>query len=550
VSPTRRILALGGASVLVPACALLAAAVAGLAVGQWTLVAAVVDAVVSRRAGPAALAGPLVALLGVWAVRSAVVAARDRLADAVSTRVRADARMALARKLLRLGPGSVADERAGELASTATEGVSALDAFVARFLPGAVTAAVTTPLVIAAVLVLDPLSGALLLVTAPLVVVFVWLVGTRAAAAAAERWEALGRLGALLLDTLRVLPTLVTFGRARTGVRWLNEASEAYRTTTLRVLRVAFLSGFVIEFGASLCVALVAVTVGIRLFEGQLGFERALLVLLLAPEVFAPLRALGADHHARLESLPAARRLFALLDQPEPTRGDRRLPTGVPPVRLDGVTVRHGDQNVLDHLDLDLPPGSRTAVVGPSGVGKTTLLEVLLGFRAPDTGEILIAGVPLSEVDPDVWRAKIAYLPERPWLLPGSIAANVRLGRPDATDAEIERALARAAALDFIRRLPDGIATRVGEDGAWLSGGERLRIGLARVFVADAAVVLLDEPTSQLDSGNEAAVLTALAEVARGRTVITVTHRPALLPEHDRVLELTGGRLREAQVVE
>jgi thiol reductant ABC exporter CydD subunit len=550
VSPTRRVLALGGAGVLVPACALLAAAVAALAIGQWTLVAGVVDAVVSRRATPATLVGPLLALLGAWAVRSAVVAARDRLAAAVSTRVRADARMALARKLLRLGPASVADERAGELASTATEGVSALDALVARFVPGAVTAAVTTPLVVAAVLVLDPLSGALLLVTAPLVVVFVWLVGTRAAAAAAERWEALGRLGALLLDTLRVLPTLVTFGRARTGVRWLSEASEAYRTTTLRVLRVAFLSGFVIEFGASLCVALVAVTVGIRLFEGQLGFERALLVLLLAPEVFAPLRALGADHHARLESLPAARRLFDLLDQPEPVRGRRSLPVGVPALRLAGLTVRHGEQTVLDHLDLDLPPGSRTAVVGPSGGGKTTLLDVLLGFRTPDTGEILVAGVPLSEVDPDAWRATIAYLPERPWLLPGSIAANVRLGRSDATDAEVERALARAAALDFVRRLPDGTATRVGEDGAWLSGGERLRIGLARVFVADAAVVLLDEPTSQLDPGTEAAVLTALAEVARGRTVVTVTHRSALLPEHDRVLELTGGRLREAQVVE
>jgi ATP-binding cassette, subfamily C, bacterial CydD len=543
------VLGLGGARALVPACALLAAAVAGLAIGQWALVAMVIDDVVSRRASPAVLIAPLVTLLAVWALRSAVVAARDRMAAAVSTRVRSAARMALAGKLLRLGPASVADEQAGELTSTATEGVSALDALVGRFVPGAVTAAVTTPLVVAAVLVLDPLSGVLLLVTAPLVVVFVWLVGTRAAAAAAERWEALGRLGALLLDTLRVLPTLVTFGRARTGARWLRDASEAYRTTTLKVLRVAFLSGFVIEFGASLCVALVAVTVGIRLFEGQLGFERALLVLLLAPEVFAPLRALGADHHARLESLPAARRLFGLLDQPEPVRGDRRPPAGVPPVRLAGVTVRHGDRAVLDHVDLDLPPGSRTAVVGPSGVGKSTLLQVLLGFRTPDAGEVLVAGLPLSEVDPDAWRARIAYLPERPWLLPGSIADNVRLGRADATDAEVQRALDRAAAGDFVRRLPDGLATRVGEDGAWLSGGERLRIGLARVFVADAAVVLLDEPTSQLDPGTETAVLTALAEVGRGRTVVTVTHRSALLPEHDRVLELTDGRLRETQVV-
>jgi thiol reductant ABC exporter CydD subunit len=522
-------------------------AVAALSVLQWALVATVVAAVVGGRTSPVALTGLLITLLVVWAARSAVVGVRERLAATVSTRVRSEARMAFARKLLRVGPSAVAEERTGELASTATEGVSALDALVARFVPGAVTAALVTPLVIAVVLVLDPLSGGLLLVTAPVVVVLLWLVGARSAASAAERWETLSRLGALLVDTLRVLPTLVTFGRG--GTRSLTRASEAYRTTTLRVLRTAFLSGFVIEFGASLCVALVAVTVGIRLFEGELGFGRALLVLLLAPEVFAPIRALGADHHARLESLPAARRLFDLLDQPEPITGERQLPVGVPSVRLSGVSVRHDARTVLDHLDLDLPPGSRTAVVGPSGVGKTSLLEVLLNLRTPDAGEVLVAGVPLPELDPAAWRARIAYLPERPWLLPGSIAANVRLGRPEATDAEVERALAEAAALEFVRRLPDGIATRVGENGARLSGGERLRIGLARVFVADPAVVVLDEPTAQLDPDSEAAVVSALARLARGRTVVTVTHRTALLPEHDRVLELADGRLRQPEAV-
>ena len=546
-SPTRRILGWPAARALVPGCALLAAAVAALVVVQWALVASVVDAVVSRRTSPSALTGLLVALLGVWAARSAVVGVRERWAAAVSTRVRSEARMALARKLLRVGPGPASEQRAGELASTATEGVSSLDALIARFVPGAVTAAVVTPLVVTVVLVLDPISGAILLGTAPLVVVFVWLVGTRAAASAAERWETLSRLGALLVDTLRVLPTLVTFGRG--GTRSLTEASEAYRTTTLRVLRAAFLSGFVIEFGASLCVALVAVTVGIRLFEGELRFDRALLVLLLAPEVFAPLRALGADHHARLESLPAARRLLALLDQPEPVTGTRTPPAGVPSVRLRGVTVRHGGQAVLDRLDLDLPPGSRTAVVGPSGVGKTSLLEVLLGFRTPDAGEVVVGGVPLPELDPAAWRAKIGYLPERPWLLPGSIAANVRLGRPEATDTEVDRALASASALEFVHRLPAGTATQVGEDGAWLSGGERLRIGLARVFVADPAVVLLDEPTAQLDPQSEAAVVTALVRLARGRTLVTVTHRTALLPDHDRVLELADGRLRQPEAV-
>jgi ABC-type transport system involved in cytochrome bd biosynthesis fused ATPase/permease subunit len=307
----------------------------------------------------------------------------------------------------------------------------------------------------------------------------------------------------------------------------------------MKVLRTAFLSGFVLEFGATLCTALVAVTVGVRLFEGHLPFETALLVLLLTPEFFAPLRALGADHHASLEGRPAAERLFALLDAPVPVRGERAVPAGVPHVRLVGVGVGP----VVDGVDLDLPPGSRTALVGPSGAGKTTLARLLLGLTPPERGTVLVDGVPLAEIDPGAWRVRTAYVPERPYLLPGTVADNVRLGRPDATDAEVARALARAHAT-FVAALPHGADTPLGEDGARLSGGERLRIALARAFVKDAAVVVLDEPTSQLDPGGEAEVLAALADLAEGRTVLTITHRSAPLALHDRVVELDG-RLRE-----
>jgi ABC-type multidrug transport system fused ATPase/permease subunit len=207
------------------------------------------------------------------------------------------------------------------------------------------------------------------------------------------------------------------------------------------------------------------------------------------------------------------------------------------------VTLSYEGRSVLDGVDLDLPPGSRTALVGPSGAGKSSVLRLLLGFTAPDAGDVLVDGVPLAALDADAWRARVAHVPERPYLLPGTVADNVRLGRPDATDAEVEAALQSAHALEFVRRLPRGLDTLLGEDAARLSGGERLRLALARAFVKDAAVVLLDEPTSQLDAGTEAAVLAALAELAQGRTVLTVTHRSAPLHLHDRVVELHDGRI-------
>jgi ATP-binding cassette subfamily C protein CydD len=387
-------------------------------------------------------------------------------------------------------------------------------------------------------------------VTGPVLVVFLWLVGTHASHSAERQWESLGQLGALLVDTVRVLPTLVAYRRGRSSVRWLASVSEAYRAATMKVLRTAFLSGFVLEFGAALCTALVAVTVGVRLFEGRMEFERALLVLLLAPEFFAPLRSLGGDHHARLEGLPAAVRLFALLDLPEPARGTRPAPTGVPHVQLAAVSVGFDETTVLHDVDLDLPPRSRTALVGPSGAGKTTAARLLLGFGAPDSGAVLVDGVPLTELDPDSWRERVSYVPERPWLLPGSVAENVRLGRAGASDSDVEDALRRAQLLDVVRRLPQGLDTPLGEDGARLSGGERLRLALARALVADAALVVLDEPTSQLDPGSEAAVLSALAELAQGRTLLTISHRDAPLALHDRIVRLVDGRVVDVRTSE
>jgi ATP-binding cassette subfamily C protein CydD/ATP-binding cassette subfamily C protein CydCD len=546
--PVRRVLSLPPVRRLTLLCGVLAVPLVALVVLQWTLVTWFVAAVFARTATPADHLGLLAGALGCWLARAALVAVRERLAARTSTRVRREMRAELARALLRRGPDAVAGERAGELVTTATEGVAKLDGIVARYAPATASAGVVPLLLMVVVLVLDLPSGGLLLLGGPLIVLFLWLVGTRAAASSRAQWETLGQLGALLVDTVAVLPTLVGYGRARGAVGWLGGIGERYRVATMKVLRTAFLSGFVLEFGATLCTALVAVTVGIRLFEGGMTFERALLVLLLTPEFFAPLRALGADHHAGLEGRPAAERLFALLDADGQPRGTAPVPAGAPHVRLRGVTLSYDGRAVLDGVDLDLPPGSRTALVGPSGAGKSSVLRLLLGFTAPDAGDVLVDGVPLAALDADAWRARVAHVPERPYLLPGTVADNVRLGRPDATDAEVEAALRSAHALEFVRRLPRGLDTPLGEDAARLSGGERLRLALARAFVKDAAVVLLDEPTSQLDAGTEAAVLAALAGLAQGRTVLTVTHRSAPLHLHDRVVELHEGRIASGVV--
>jgi ATP-binding cassette, subfamily C, bacterial CydD len=537
----RRALRLPGCRRLAVLAAAAACGSAGVLVIQWALLAEIITALVERRATPDDLVGLLAALLAAWALRAGIAAGRDLLAARASSDVRAELRLRLVDKLLRLGPEAVGREREGELVGTATEAVTRLDALVARFVPSVVTAIIVPGVLIVVVTVLDPGSALILGLTAPLLIIFLWLVGTLAGRSADRQWQTLSRLGALLVDVVRVLPTLVSYGRARVTVRWLGEVSEAYRRTTLRVLRTAFLSGFVLEFGAALCTALVAVTVGVRLFEGRLDLQTGLLVLLLTPEFFAPLRSLGADHHARLESAPALERLFAVLDTPEPPRGHRPVPDGAPRIRLEQVRVDRGGRRVLDGVSLELPAGSRTALIGPSGAGKSTVAHLVLGFLRPTTGSVLVDDVPLDELDPDQWRSRIAYVPERPWIAPGTVADNVRLGRPGADDDAVLDALARAQVLDVVSRLPDTIHQELGEGGARLSGGERLRVALARAFVADPDVVVLDEPTADLDESAESAVVAALEQLTVGRTVLTITHRAAPALGHDQVLYLADG---------
>jgi ATP-binding cassette subfamily C protein CydCD len=476
----------------------------------------------------------LVVLAGALVARAAVAWAQDVVAVRASARVKSQLRLALLRRITELGPAWLTGHRTGELAQLATRGVDALDPYFAAYLPQLVLTFVVPPLVIARIWVEDWLSGLVVLLTLPLIPLFLVLVGLMTQLRTKRRWQALERLSHHFLDVVDGLPTLRVFGRAAAQEQTIHRVTDDYRRTTMGVLRIAFLSAFVLELAATMSVALVAVQVGLRLVGGSIGLEAALVVLILAPEAYLPVRQLGANRHAAVEGLAAADRVLSVLETPVPTAGRAAVP---PPVRVfgvevDAVSVR---QPALRATSLRLVPGDVMALVGPSGAGKSTLLSVLLAFRDPTSGTVRIGDVDLTTANPDQWRARVAWVPQHPSLLAATVADNVRLGVPGAGDEEVRRALRRAAADDI------DPARVLGEDGSGLSAGERQRVALARAFLKaerGAELLLLDEPTSHLDSASEARVLAGLRELAAGRCVLMAVHRPALAAAADRVVEV------------
>jgi ATP-binding cassette subfamily C protein CydCD len=431
--------------------------------------------------------------------------------------------------------------RTGELTQLTTRGVDALDPYFARYLPQLLLAGVVTPLFLVAVWVTDWISGLVILVTLPIVVLFMVVAGLAARNSTDRQWYTLERLANHFLDIVDGLTTLRVFGRARAQQDAVESVTDDYRRATMDVLRVAFVSSFVLELFTSLSVAIVAVQVGLRLIAGEVDLHVALVVLLLAPEAFAPLRQLGANHHAAAEGVSVSGRILDVLDAPAPSPGAHPLPAATAGVIVDAVTVRHAEgPTTLAPVSFELWPGEVVALVGPSGSGKTTLVEVLLGFRAPSAGTVRIGGVSLADADRRRWLDQVAWMPQRPTLIAGTVADNVRLGAVDATDADVREALALAAC--------DGIAPDrvLVENGADLSTGQRQRIALARCFLRvrrGAALVLLDEPTAHLDTATEARVLTAVRGLATGRCVLMVAHRPAAVDAADRVVGVAAVEL-------
>ncbi|ABP53300.1 thiol reductant ABC exporter subunit CydD [Salinispora tropica] len=523
--------------------ALLGVLAAGLVLAQATALAALLATAFDGQLNRPALAAFVAAI----SARSLLVWAQGTVSARVAATVKAALRAELLAAVGRRGPTWVAGQRAGQLATLAGRGLDALDAYFTGYLPQLVLS-VTVPIaVLARIFVADWSSAVIIAITLPLIPIFGALLGWQAQAATERQWRRLALLGGHFLDMIAGLPTLRTFGRARGQTEVVRRMADGHRVATMRTLRIAFLSALVLELVATLSVALVAVPVGVRLLGGGLTLQTALLVLLLTPEAYLPLRTAGSRFHASMEGLTAldeALTLSATAPDADTGAGPAE-PDGRGVIRFEGVTVAYDRTTALRDVTLTIRPGERIAVVGPSGAGKSTLLNLLLGFVSPTSGRVTVDGVDLAQADLDAWRRHLAWVPQRAHLFAASLADNIRLGAPDTPDAALADAVRDAALTDVVAALPDGLATRLGERGYGLSSGQRQRVALARAFLRDAPVVLLDEPTARLDSGSESAVLQATRTLVAGRTALLVAHRPALLADADRVLRVADGRITE-----
>ena len=519
----------------VAAVACLGAAAAGLIIVQAQLLANAIAAAFEGGATLAALRGILLALAAVLAGRVAVAWGSEIASYRASAAVKAELRRSFLARAVELGPRWLAGRRSAELTALATDGIEALDGYFSKYLPQLILAAIVPVAVLVRVGLADPVAGLTIAATLPLVPVFGALVGKMTGAYAEQRWRALAVLSHHFLDVVSGLPTLKVFGRSKEQQALIGRVTGDYRQATMATLRVAFLSSLVLELVATMSVALVAVEVGLSLVYGHLGLRTGLLALILAPEAYLPLRQSAAQFHASADGLAAADAAIEVIETPAPPTGDRPAPAARS-IRVEAVSVVHAGRAwpAPAHFSALFRAGEITVLAGPSGSGKSTLLDVLLGFARPSAGRVLIDGDDIAALDAESWRAQVGWVPQQPYLFPGTVAANIRLGWPDATDDAVAAA-ARAAALDDLPL--DRLVT---ERGGGLSSGQRRRVALARALLPGRPVLLLDEPTAGLDPETEERVLAALsAQAAAGRIVLIAAHHPRVIAAADRVAWLT-----------
>ena len=525
---------------------------------QAALLGAIVQEVLIGHEGLRHTVPALVALAAAFSLRAAASWAGEVAAHRTSATVTSTLRRQLLTRAVALGPSWLAGERTGELAASATQGVDALDGYFARYLPTLVLSALTPVALLGCIVVRDWFSAVILAVTVAVIPLFMILLGLEATRNADRQWARLSGLAATFYDLLQGLPTLRAFGRTRDGRHTLERANRELHDETMSTLKVAFLSSLALETMASVGTALVALFLGLRLLHGTLPLGTALSILVLAPEVYLPLRRAGAEFHSSAEGRAAAARILDVLDAADaavpPTDESEARPLPDPalhPVHLVRVTVRHSGraQPVLDAVDLTLRPGEHVAVVGESGSGKSTLLNVLMGFVVPESGAVAISDELLSACSLREWRRNVAWVPQRPALIRGTIEDNLRLGNPDAAAEQLTQALVRSGLDGLVARLPDGLATPVGEGGLTLSAGERQRIAIGRAVLRDVPVVLLDEPTAHLDTAREEELRDALAPWLEGRTVVMAAHRGGLVGRVDRTITLVAGNAVAEHVV-
>jgi ATP-binding cassette subfamily C protein CydD len=547
----------------------------GLFAVQAVLLSWVVDGVFLRGQFLPDVLPLLGAMLALLLVRSGLIWGGDAVAQRAASRVKGSLRRQLTAHFFALGPAYTRGERSGELVNTTVQGVEALDDYITQFLPARALAAVVPAFVFLLVLLLDPPTTLVLLFGGPMLLLMLAFIGGRAKAITERRFRELSWMSAFFLDVLQGIATLKMFGRSREQAGNVEAIGRHYGNTTMEVLATAFQTSLVMEWAATAATALVALEVSFRLMDGTLPFNRALAVLVLTPEFFLPLRTMAMRYHAGTAGKAAAERIFAILDtplpapaaapsrngpSPRPATQSTNLPIYHPPplrpydIRFQDVHFAYpaggseGDQArpALRGLSLEVPQGQMVALVGPTGAGKSTVAGLLLRFLHQQAGRIEVGGRPLESLDPRAWRAQVAWVPQLPHLFHGSVAANIRLARPDASDEQVAAAARQAHAHQFIAALPGGYDTQIGERGARLSGGQQQRIAVARAFLKDAPFLILDEATAHLDAQSEALVLDALRRLLQGRTALVIAHRLALAYGADRIVVMAAGRAVDA----
>ncbi len=489
-------------------------------------------------------------LLCTIGVRAALMWGREVTAQQGAMRVKSELRERLFTHLLQLGPTFCKGERTGELVATAYEGIERLDAYVSRYFPQMILSILVPLLIAATILPIDWISAFLLLITGPIIPLLMVLVGSYTEKHIQRQWVALSRMSAHFLDAVQGLTTLKLFGRSSAEQARIAQVSESFRERTLKVLRMAFLSGAVLEFMTAMAIGLVAVTLGVRLLNNGISFENAFLILLLTPEFYRPLQDLGVHRHAGMEGKAAAKRIIDILETAAPSRTiapSFELPVGALTIALRGVTYTYpgNDHPSLQDITLTLPAHTSTALVGRSGAGKSTLVNALLRFVEIESGEITVNGIPLTELPVETWREYIALVPQRPYLFYGSVRENIRLARPTASDREVTEAAELAGAATFIDQLPQGYETQIGEQGTRLSAGQIQRLAIARAFLKNAPFLILDEPTSSLDPESEVLIRHALEHLMQDRTVLVVAHRYNTIAHAGQVVVLQDGQIVE-----
>ena len=520
-------------------------------VGQARIISKVVNGVFLEGQGLSEVTDILILFGALSLLRAALTWGVERYAHLATKHIKHNLRGQLTERIFSLGPSFTQRERSGELTNTLSEGIEALEDYFSQYLPQIAFAAIVPLTILSFVFPLDLTSGLVLLLTAPLIPIFMILIGDAAVRQTERQWTSLSRMSAHFLDTLQGLTTLKLLGRSHAYAKTVASVSDRFRNTTLGVLRVTFLSALVLELIATLSTAIVAVEVGLRLLYGRLNFEMGFFVLLLAPEFYIPLRMLGTRFHAGMSGVAAAGRIFEILERPtlevQQTSAQEisKLDFNI---QFDDVYFNYGEdrEHALQSVTFTISAGQQVAFVGPSGAGKSTIAQLLLRFIRPTQGTITIDGIPLESIDISAWRERIAWVPQTPHLFNISILDNIRLANPDASLKRVKRAAQLAHADAFIQALPEGYETMVGERGERLSAGQAQRIALARAFLKDAPLLILDEATANLDPLHEELVQKSVSDLTRNRTSLVIAHRLSTVQSADRILVISSGRIVEA----